>query len=248
MTAGFGDDLRVELWADRHPQDRYLLLSVRVRNDRSDHRLRLHVTLDEPGIGSVAMAPFEVVERPLVTEGGTETPSQTWPARGAVSSGGVSVFHPAVFEYEVLGDRPELAVTLLRSVGTISRAELATRSWAAGPDVPTPEAQLVGREYTVRLAVARGIRPEDLPAEWERHHLHVFAIRAPGGGDLPDRGSLLEVEGCELSAVRRLDQGTIEVRIWNPTSERRTARVADQEIGLGPARIETISLPAAIRR
>ena len=37
-----------------------------------------------------------------------------------------------------------MIVTLLRSVGTISRETLATRPWAAGPDVPTPDAQMIG--------------------------------------------------------------------------------------------------------
>jgi len=34
---------------------------------------------------------------------------------------------------------------------------------------------------------------------------------APGGGDLPDSGSLLEIEGAELSSVRKVD-GVVEVR------------------------------------
>jgi hypothetical protein len=64
---------------------------------------------------------------------------------------------------------------------------------------------------------------------------------ARGGGDLPDTGSLLEVEGAELSSVRKVD-GHTEVRIWNPGRKAREARVAGRTIRLGPARIETIRL------
>ena len=64
---------------------------------------------------------------------------------------------------------------------------------------------------------------------------------APGGGDLPDTGSLLEIEGAELSSVRKVD-GVVEVRIWNPSNEPREAKVAGRAVWLGPARIETVRL------
>ena len=127
------------------------------------------------------------------------------------------------------------------AVGTISRGTLPTRAGGAGPDIPTPEAQLLGQELSVRLTLHRGVAPQDLPAEWERRQLPMWAVRSPGGGDLPDRGSLLDVEGGELSSVRRVD-GRVEVRIWNPSLETRTARVAGREVVLGPARIETVDL------
>jgi alpha-mannosidase/mannosylglycerate hydrolase len=188
----------------------------------------------------VALAPFEVVERPLLSEGGTETPSPTWPARGAVLAGDVAVCMEGVFEYEVLAEPPEVAVTLLRCVGTISRPQLATRAWAAGPDIPTPEAQMIG-EHRVTLTLHRGLRPDELPAAWERGHLAMPAVQAPGGGDLPQRGSLLEVEDAELSAVRKVD-GRTQVRIWNPSGERRPARVAGREVDLGPAQIVDVEV------
>jgi hypothetical protein len=211
-----------------------------ITNSRPDHRLRLHVKLDQSVTSSVALAPFEVVERPLLSEGGTETPSPTWPARGAVMAGGVAVFAEGVFEYEVIPEPPELAITLLRCVGTISQPQIATRGWAAGPDIPTPDAQMIGETY-FSLSFLRGVLFEELPSTWERLELLGASSDAPGGGDLPDRGSLLDVEGAELSSVRKVD-GVVEVRIWNPSSEAREARVAGRAVRLGPGRIETIRL------
>ena len=210
------------------------------RNGRPDHRLRLHVALLEPAVGSWAMAPFEVVERPLLGEGGTETPSPTWPARQAVMAGGVSLFEGGVFEYEVLPEPQELAVTLLRCVGTISRPQLATRAWAAGPDIATPDAQMIG-EQTFDVALATGLQPEDMPGMWERAYLTAATAEAPGGGHLPDSGSLLEVEGAELSAVRK-GEGRLQVRIWNPSLGAPTARVAGREVRLGPAQIVDVEI------
>jgi alpha-mannosidase len=229
-------ELRAELQGDA------VMIGGPIRNDAADHRLRLHVELDHSANGSVALAPFEVVHRGLRSEGGTEPPSPTWPARGAVSAGGISVFQGGVFEYEVLEDPPVLAITLLRCVGTISRPGFETRAGPAGPDIATPEAQMLG-DHGVLVSIQRGVPEEGLPATWEERTMLFKAARAEGGGDLPDRGSLLEIEGAELSSIRRLDDGSIEVRIWNPSREPRTARVGGRDIRLGPARIETVRLP-----
>jgi hypothetical protein len=231
--------LSVELAAFENDAGGFTRLVATIANDRPDHRLRLHVGLHEPAQGSWALAPFEVVERPLLGEGGTETPSPTWPARQAAMAGGVAVFGDGVFEYEVHPDG-ELAVTMLRCVGTISRPRIATRPWPAGPDIATPEAQMPGEQYFF-LAVATGLRPEELPATWERINLLGASAQAKRNGDLPDTGTLLEVEGAELSSVRKVD-GKVQVRIWNPSREPRTARVAGREVHLGPGRIEDVLL------
>ena len=246
LTAVFDDGLRVELTGMEVPGDEAVMLHGRVMNDRPDHRLRLHVALAEPAERSHALAPFEVVERPLECEGGTEWPARTWPARGAVRAGDVALLQEHVFEYEVLTEPAELAVTLLRCTGTISRPDMPVRNWAAGPDIATPDAQMMGDvlgETPFVVTLARGVAAEELPAAWERFCLPPRATRSRGAGDLPESGSLLRVEGAELSSIRRVD-GHLEVRIWNPsTTETRQARVGDRTFEIGPARIETLRLP-----
>jgi alpha-mannosidase len=231
--------LTVELSAFENADADFIRLIATINNERPDHRLRLHVGLLEPAEGSWAMAPFEVVERPLRGEGGSEIPSPTWPARQAAMAGGLAVFGDGVFEYEVHPDG-ELAVTMLRCVGTISRPQLSTRAWAAGPDIATPDAQMLGEQYFF-LAVAPGLRPDELPSMWERINLLGASAQAKRKGDLPDTGCLLEVEGAELSSVRKVD-GKVQVRVWNPSKERRVAKVAGRDVPLGPAEIATIEI------
>jgi alpha-mannosidase len=231
--------VQVRLRAFARPGEPWVRLEGWVGNDRPDHRLRLHVLLPEAASGSTAVSPFELVERPLLSEGGTEASSPTWPARGAVLAGGVAVLADGVFEYEVHRGA-EIAVTLLRSVGTISRPHLATRGWAAGPDIPTPAAQMIG-VTRFSLAILPGARPQDLMPAWERFALSHLTARALGGGDLPASGSLLEIIGAELSTVRRVD-GQLEVRVWNASSEPRDASVGGRPLHLGAARIETVRL------
>src|SRR6266536_709413 len=179
----------------------------------------------------------------LASEGSDlEWASPTWPARGAMLAGGIAVFHEGVFEYEVVEGR-ELAVTLLRCVGTISRQSMASRPWAAGPDIPTPEAQMIGRTE-FRVGILADARPEDLLREWERFALPLLETPAPGGGDLAATGRLLELDegSAALSSVHRVD-GRVEVRIWNPTHRTIHSQVRGNDWTVGPARIETIALP-----
>jgi len=129
-----------------------------------------------------------------------------------------------------------------RCVGSISHAPLVTRPGHAGPDIGTPDAQMIG-ETSFELAILPGARSEDLLQAWERLALPLIEARVPertGAVTLPPTGSLLEVKDAEVSAIRRLPDGGVEARIWNPTMEPRQATIAGATVNLGPARIETV--------
>jgi hypothetical protein len=241
VRAWFDDALEVRMGFTRREGEPFLRIEGVIENRRPDHRLRLHVGLDREPSTALAGSPFELVVRPLASEGSDlETASRSWPARGLVSAGGTAVFHEGVFEYEVAGRA--LAVTLLRCVGTISRQTLATRPFPAGPDVPTPLAQMLG-ETSFALGLSPGATDEGLLANWERFALPIVSAAARGGGTLPATGTLLELIGdAELSNVRRRD-GRVEVRLWNPRRDTPAhAVIAGRDVQLGPARIETVHL------
>jgi hypothetical protein len=239
VEAVWDDGLAIRFRVTRRAGEPFLRLEGAIENGRPDHRLRLLVDLGADVDRAVAGAPFELVDRGLVSEGGeVEAPSPTWPARHVVLAGDVAVLHDGVFEYEVVGGR-ELAVTLLRCVGTISRDTLATRPFRAGPAVPTPGAQMIG-ETPFALGIWTGAERDLLLRGWEIFALPFLVIRAPGGGDLPSSGSLLQVGGgVELSNVRRVD-GAVEVRVWNRRGDAPAeAVVAGRSVWLGPAEIRT---------
>jgi hypothetical protein len=239
----FGPDLSVRLWVDGigSPLETVRIQGV-VASRRPDHRLRLHVSLPERVERVIAGSPFELVERGLVSEGSDlESPSPTWPARHVVLAGGVAVLAEGVVEYEIAGGR-EIAVTVQRAVGTISRQSIRTRPWPAGPDVATPEAQMLG-DMEFRLGVIAQATREGLLSAWERFALPLVSREAAGGGTLPDRGSLLEIDGAEVSSIRRLAESRVVATIWNPSAEPAAARVGGRAVELGPARIESIPIP-----
>jgi len=232
-------DVTIEVAATTAEGEDHVRLHLRIDNKKENHRLRMRVKLPDAPTGSVALAPFEVVDRELVGEGyESEVGSVTWPASGAVLAAGTALLGEGVFEYEVDGD--ELAVTLLRAVGEIAKPTVPTRPIWAGPSIEAPEGQCLGVSE-----VALGVRVEcpvnELVATWEAFALPLLSVYAPGGGALsPD--SLAHIEGPQVSSVRRVGPDTT-VRVWNddPTSPR-VARVNGAEVHLGPAEIRQLTL------
>jgi alpha-mannosidase len=160
------------------------------------------------------------------------------------------VFGEGVFEYEVVDGR-ELAVTLLRCVGVISKEKLATRPWPAGPTTPTPNAQMIGKTDFV-LGVWPHAEQDALLRAWERFGLPIAEAPARGGGALPSSGSLMPVDGdVELSSVRRGDGGRL-VTVWNAQRDRPVDAALDgRQLHVGAAKIARLRFtasPGAVRR
>jgi alpha-mannosidase len=114
-----------------------------------------------------------------------------------------------VSEYELCDS--ELAVTIVRAVGQISRTDHPYRKVGAGPEIPTPDAQCLGPQE-FRFAVL----PHD--GDWidgevleqaERYHHPLVAGRVSGAAtgtndDVQEAGGLeIEGVGVALSALRR---------------------------------------------
>ncbi|MCK2221490.1 alpha-mannosidase [Actinomadura sp. ATCC 31491] len=195
---------RVELRAG----EPFVRLHVEFDNRCADHRVRLHVPLPEPATQSHAEGQFAVVTRGLTAEAGCgETPLPTFPASGWVAAGRVAALLEHVTEYELTGDG-DLALTLLRSVGYLSRNRNALRPEPAGPQLPTPAAQSRGLR-TVRLALMPCASWQDVPpaAEVFRHDLLTVAGTAEPTRPLPAPAAGLSVtgDGVTMTSLRMRD-------------------------------------------
>jgi alpha-mannosidase len=236
------DGLLVDVRVSRRADEPFFRLEGVIQNEREDHRLRLHIELPHATDRAIAGAPFELVDRPLVGEGSSiEAASPTWPARHVVMASQTAVFGEGVFEYEVVDGR-ELAVTLLRCVGAISKEKLATRPWPAGPTTPTPNAQMIGKTEFV-LGVWPHAEDDGLLRNWERFALPLVDAPARGEGDRLASGSLLPVDGdVELSNVRRRE-GHVTLTVWNRRQDRSVdVVVGDHRHEVGPAKIALVPL------
>lgn len=216
-----------------HADSPVLRCTLELDNRATDHRLRLRVPSGVPGVPAVAGGPFGPVTRQAVVPDAAryprETPVTTAPAQRyvAVAAGarGLGLLAPGFFEYELAPDG-DLRVTLLRCVGQLSRADLATRPGHAGWPAPTPEAQCLGADR-LQLAVAPVSADElqdgsALPELWEDVFLPPRAVwlRQATPLEVPDIEVRLEGAGLVLSSVKPAaeDQGLV-LRCYNARAE-----------------------------
>src|SRR5437899_426859 len=186
--------------------------------------------------GGLAGAPFRAGARwPLVGRRAAEplgAPVPTAPAQRVVAAAdgrrGLALLGPGFFEYEWTR-RGDLVLTLLRSVGELSRGDLPTRPGHAGWPTATPLAQCLGTSR-VELAIApvsqaEVERGDVIPALWEDVFLPVrgFWLRdatrlVPASVDIA-----LEGTGLVVAAVKPAEQGSpMVLRCYNATG-RKTA-------------------------
>jgi mannosylglycerate hydrolase len=210
----------------------FVRVVVAFDNRSDDHRVRFHIPLPRRAERSHAEGQFAVVERGLSGEGGYhEEPLATYPAHGWVDAGGMAVLLDHLTEYELTEAGRETALTLLRSIGLISRNDNPFRQDPAGPEIRIPAAQMRGRQ---RMSFALLPHAGDwieggVVAAAERYRHDVVA--AHGGGpvdaDWPPEGAgdpaiTLDGEEVELASLRRRDDW-IEARIVNLAPDRRDA-------------------------
>jgi mannosylglycerate hydrolase len=196
----------VETLVELRAGEPFCRIHISFENSCDDHRLRFHVPLAKEARLSAAEGQFAVVERGLEAESGFgEVALPTFPAHGFVDAGGMAVLLDHAMEYELLDGR-ELALTLLRSTGMISRSAHAYRESPAGPELAIPEAQCRG-PWSVTFA----LYPHDdawhdagVLAQLENYR-HPFLV-APGralDGPRSAQGPELRGDGVVLSALRR---------------------------------------------
>jgi mannosylglycerate hydrolase len=223
----------VETLVEVRAGEPFVRVSTSFLNRSADHRLRWHVPLPEPVAGSASAGQFAVTERGLTAEGGWgEYPIPTFPASSFVSAGAATVLLDHATEYEVVGD--ELAITLLRAIGSISVNIHPLRDEPAASEIPAPGAQELGVRIDNRFAIlpsATGWLAADAVAHAEDFRNDVLVTRgsAPAGGRLPDDATGVRVDGADIfaSSIRRVpgdDRGT-EVRLVAMSDAGSTARV-----------------------
>jgi alpha-mannosidase len=194
-----------------------------VDNHAKDHRLRVHFPTPVVTESSWAESQFDVVERPITlptdTEDWAEQPVGTHPQLSFVdvSNGqhGVLLANRGLPEYQVLPGSDEapgtiLALTLLRAVGWLSRADLHNRVGHAGPAVTTPEAQCLG-SHTFHYALVPHAG-NYLTAYREAHAFNSTLRAVPAEaheGPLPGSASFVEVSpsAVVISTLKHAEEG-----------------------------------------
>lgn len=199
-------------------------------NSASDQRLRVCFPLPERVEHVHVEGHFDVLKRSACPPEGKEwfqppvgyNAQQTW-----ASAGNLTMINKGLPEYEVVSREQgqELTLTLLRSVGWLSRNDMVSRpDDHAGPGLATPEAQCLGRhEFEYALKFHSGDWEQD--QVWKSAHEFSAPVKVvytkTRQGSLESSGTFLHLSNGALiiTALRpSAEDNAVIVRVFNPTT------------------------------
>jgi hypothetical protein len=225
-------------------------VDVRFDNRAEDHRLQVRFPTGIRTDEVVSDAHFLLAERPIDRPAGTDwvqPPPDTVPQQAftLVRDGarGLAVLNRGLPEIAALRAEDgsvDLRLTLLRSVGWLSRDDLSTRRCQnAGPTIATPDAQCLGRQrfrYAV-LPLTEASTLADLEGWSRRWRTPIPCVQGVEDGARETRPGLVETHSGQtrVTAVKRAEAGdTLVVRLTNLTGT-----VVDETLRFG-LDIETV--------
>lgn len=198
-------------------------IHTEIDNQAHDHRLRVHFHAPFSCEQAWHDGHFEVLQRPvgipLYDNTWEEPPRPEVPQRqftsitdGRTSLSIANLGLPEVEVFKNLDGHCEIAITLLRSVGWLSRDDLTTRKSHAGPmEVAVPDAQMVGR-FSFDYSIIPG------GANWRDSISQAISFNAPlrsmstsvHPGNLPPACSFVENDNNNfvLTSIKTAEDGT----------------------------------------
>ncbi len=192
-----------------------------IDNQAKDQRLRIRFPQKQTIEHTFSDTAFEIKKRPaqkaeqLEAPKHTEVPVVVEPSHSMIQANQFCFLHRGLQEYQVTQD-DAIEVTLIRSVGWLSRDDLRTRGGGAGPSMRTEEAQCI-RNHT--FSYAFGIHGNKVSDTLRQARSFRVPPRINRGYGSSKSGSLLNIHNDEVqwSSIRPIDRG-MEVRLWNPTT------------------------------
>jgi mannosylglycerate hydrolase len=243
-------------------------IHTRVDNRAKDHRLRVH--FPAPFAAEVADydGHFEIVKRPIglppfdATWAEEPRPETHQSAFTSVSDGttNLTIANRGLPEVEVLRRTPifsrnrgseegtEIALTLLRCVGWLSRDDFTTRKNHAGPFLETPSAQMIGEwEFDYSIIVGQ-IGNLSYKQAWNFESPLRAATTGIHAGTLPASGSFVSADNSSfvVSAVKETEDGrgwivrgynvgddeiSVTLTPWQRFKKAERANMAEEKIG-----------------
>ncbi len=134
-------------------QNNFIEFELNWENKSKDHILQVELKLDKPITETLSEDLAGVIKRNfdenydiyknIPAKRGIELKHNTAPMQRFLTVQGIGLITKGLQEYEI--NKNKLRLTLLRSTGTISNPHNPTRGTPAGPPLPTPELQLLGK-------------------------------------------------------------------------------------------------------
>jgi mannosylglycerate hydrolase len=253
-------------------------INTSISNCARDHRLRVHFPAPFVSETSVQDGHFEVVERriglPDYDETWVEQPRPEVPQRAfsTITDGlcGLTIANRGLTEVEVMKNsagNAEIAITLMRCIGWLSRDDLSTRKGHAGPFLETPGAQLPGNwvfDYSI-IPHSGG---------WQNGFAEAYAFESPlrliptglHVGTFTATGSFLMIEPATfvVSAVKQCENGSgwilrgynitgetihVSIKLWKTFTKVMQINLAEEELSiLKPDKEGRITIPVEAKK
>ena len=213
-------DAAVRMMVIVHAGEPFARLILDLDNRARDRRLRAVFPTGLAGEVCLAGAPFtrerrHALEEPI-TGYAAERPVGTFPAHrfagAARGERGIALLAPGHFEGEWL-DGGELAITLLRSIGRLSRDDLRERPGHAGWPTDIPAAQCIGddrSEWIIAPMDEQTFSAHGVHGIWEDAFAGLTGRWLRDAAALHQRGDSIELggDGLVLSAVKPAESGS----------------------------------------
>ena len=240
-TARGSEETGLRLYTDfvLYPGSDELRVRVRLKNTAKDHRFRLLFPTGQAAASCRYATTLDVARgsttRPDASEWQHPAPD-TFVHQGWVHVNGLTVVAPGLPEAELASDGT-LAVTLLRSIGWLSRPDLTTRPVPAGPVIPVEDAQCL-LTIEAELVLFTGFDP----IKAQQCELPLSAVIAGPRPLLPAGHSMFRLDGDRLllTALKPAERGRrIILRLLNPGDEPATGQLT---LGFDAASAHRVSL------
>ncbi|RXJ02179.1 glycoside hydrolase family 38 [Anaerobacillus alkaliphilus] len=197
-------------------------VTISVENHAQDQRLRVKFPIGSEITKTYSDSAFDVVERPAIKEEQFDAPKQkevpvvVEPSLSFVRVEELAFIHRGLQEYQIVDD--SLDVTVIRSVGWLSRDDLRTRGGGAGPHMATPEGQCLGTySFTYAISIANETNGE-LATRAHQFRVPPKFVRGSQLATANERMVEIDNERLQWSSLRRVGNA-IFLRLWNPTDE-----------------------------
>ncbi len=195
-------------------------IHTEVDNTAKDHRLRVHFPAPFAVDAADYDGHFEVVRRPIGVPESTEKwveqprPETYQGAFTDISNGkvGLTIANRGLPEVEAIQncDHAEIALTLLRSVGWLSRDDMSARQGHAGPGFETPGGQVQGKSVFDYSIIPHA-------GDWRETCQQAYAFQTElraietgiHPGEIPAQGSFVSSspEAFIISAIKAAENG-----------------------------------------
>ncbi|MCD7034608.1 hypothetical protein LRR81_10180 [Metabacillus sp. GX 13764] len=225
-----------------HAGERLITFRTAVENTARDQKLRVGFAAGNAD-SSFADTAFDLIQRETIREKvfdaakNKEAVMNQYPSYSTVLANSHQLIHRGMQEAEIdrIDGKDYALLTMLRSVGWLSRRDLRTRGNGAGPGFETPGAQCLGT-YEFHYALVLGERHHSLN---NGKHLRSRVLTQQSSVKKAEQQLFRILQGeTAFSSFQQKEEDTFQIRLFNPKEEEAEAKLA---FGFQPAAVEEVN-------